>query len=153
MLQELELAEQLRALLGAHAGRPGIRHALRCVHPAVILCQAECLFPHAGGAIHAHGAVPVLGRNVVLLCLSQGTLHLVLLREEGVRLLEKMGPQLAHEADHRVVASRLLVHVDGEVGLLDSEVQLLGLPQVAGRFLPLRSIDVEHSDLCLGHAA
>mmetsp|Transcript_68183 Transcript_68183/g.142092 ORF Transcript_68183/g.142092 Transcript_68183/m.142092 type:complete len:539 (-) Transcript_68183:434-2050(-) len=70
-----------------------------------------------------------------------------------VRLRQQVFAVLRDEADHVVVVPVLLVHVDGEVGLLDHEVQLLGLLQLPRTLQPLRLRHVYLRHLLGGHVS
>lgn len=123
-----------------------------CVLPtSVVLGHADGLLPLVVGPVHVDGAQPLARLGIVVLGLAEVALELELLRQILVGLLEQLLAVRGHQADHGLVLARLLVHVDGQVGLLDRHVQLLGLLELALRLELLRLVDVQQAHLALAH--
>ena len=64
-------------------------------------------------AIHVDCVVPCAGLNVVVLGLLEVSLHLQLLGQVLMSVLQQVLPELGHQADHIIVLLGLLVHVNG----------------------------------------
>eukprot|EP01136_Pigoraptor_vietnamica_P016315 Opistho-1_new@60213 len=152
LLQQTKLREQLDRRVPAEALGPQERDLLREVGAALLLRDAVGVVPHVVGAVHVHRALPVLARAVVLLREPVVALRLELLREVEVRLDEQVLVVRRHQPDHLVVLPRLLVHVDRQVGLLDRDVEALGLPELALRLHLLRLVDAKVHHLLRLHA-
>mmetsp|Transcript_142881 Transcript_142881/g.347109 ORF Transcript_142881/g.347109 Transcript_142881/m.347109 type:complete len:208 (+) Transcript_142881:2047-2670(+) len=120
---------------------------------SVELCHAERLVPHVVLAVHVHGRLPLAGFGVVVLCFLQVALHLELLGQVKVRVLQQILAVCSNQADHLVVLAGLLVHVDGQVGLVHSQVQALGLLELVLTLQLVRLLGVQAGHLRLAHAA
>mmetsp|Transcript_36111 Transcript_36111/g.90175 ORF Transcript_36111/g.90175 Transcript_36111/m.90175 type:complete len:413 (-) Transcript_36111:1159-2397(-) len=148
LLQQPELLEQHRAPLAPQGHRPRVRHLLARVGSSVVLGDPDGVLPQLVGAIHLDRALPVFRLEILLLGVAPAVVTLQLLRQVEVRLGEKIFPERRHQTDHVVVHAVLLVHVDGQVVLLDGQVHLLGLlPALVGLELP-RALRVQQR--CLG---
>ena len=82
--------------------------------------------------------------NIVVLGLLQVTLHLKLLSQVLVGVLEKVLAELGHQADHVVVLLSLLVHVDGKVWLVSTQVHALCILEEAFTFELASLLHIEH---------
>mmetsp|Transcript_16624 Transcript_16624/g.52022 ORF Transcript_16624/g.52022 Transcript_16624/m.52022 type:complete len:995 (-) Transcript_16624:636-3620(-) len=151
LLDEPELGEELRALLPAQGHRPGVRHLLGGVDPAVVLRHADRIVPHVVHAVHLNRGLPVLGLHVVVLGLREGALLLENVADLAMRLGEVLAPVTPHQADDMVPEAVLLVHEHRRVHTLDHHVHLLRLPELARGLQLLGPPRVEHVDLVLPH--
>mmetsp|Transcript_4359 Transcript_4359/g.12271 ORF Transcript_4359/g.12271 Transcript_4359/m.12271 type:complete len:1023 (-) Transcript_4359:1504-4572(-) len=154
-LDEPVLGQQLRAGLGAVLLEGGVRlrehDLLEGGLAAVVLRDALGVLPLLQLAVHGHGARPHLRLHVVVLGLLQVPLHLELLGDVLVGVVQELLPVLRHEPQHLLVLLALLVHVDGEVELVHHDVQLLGLVQLPLLLEAVRQAGVELRPLVVRH--
>ena len=104
-------------------------------------------------AIHVDGVVPGAGLDVVVLGLLEVALHLQLLSQVLMSVLQEVLPELGDQADHVIVLLRLLVHVDGKVGLVCREIHSLCILEETLTLEFAGLLDIEHGVLGLWQVA
>mmetsp|Transcript_23530 Transcript_23530/g.42435 ORF Transcript_23530/g.42435 Transcript_23530/m.42435 type:complete len:369 (-) Transcript_23530:2781-3887(-) len=126
-------------------------HLLEAGLASVDLGHTFGIFPFLQFAVHAHGIDPHLGLHVVVLCLLQVSLHLVLFSNVFVSIVQQLLAVFGDKAQHLLVLLTLLVHIDGEVKLIDHEVHLLCLTQLSSVLQGLRQLYVQLCSLRRRH--
>ena len=101
---------------------------------AICLCDSESFLPQVTCSVHIDSVRPCATFDVVVLGLLKVVLHLKLLGKVVMSVLEQVHTELHDQADHLVIHLGLLVHVDGEIGLISRQVHPFGLLVVTFTF-------------------
>mmetsp|Transcript_53845 Transcript_53845/g.125572 ORF Transcript_53845/g.125572 Transcript_53845/m.125572 type:complete len:559 (+) Transcript_53845:1782-3458(+) len=151
---EAVLGEQLSACLGTMLLESRVRlrqhHFFEGLLSTMHLRHTLCVLPLLQLPVHGHGTGPHLRLNVVVLCLLQIALHLILLGNVLVGVVQELLAILGDQPQHLLVLFALLVHVDRQVELVDRQVHLLGLVELHRLLQALGQRDVQLRPLCGG---